>query len=142
MLEQAIIDNPNEPSYRIKILEVLAAMDNLEEFREQAVKAEEIIGLNTVEWANIKSLWEGLKKSSEEKNLEQSKEFVDDEREADGEIAEKSKQQISDTGESGESVQSGENLTSTDAAAFEIDLDIDEQDDSSLSIHPVDDKKE
>ena len=58
MLEQAILDDPTESSYRIKLLTVLGDMGDLEAFKAAAVEAEKIIGPSTTEWLDIKALRE------------------------------------------------------------------------------------
>ena len=136
MLEQAILDNPTESSYRIKLLTVLGEMGDLEEFKAAAVEAEEIIGPSTTEWLDIKSLWETL----EGKFFDQSEKVLNEkkEREAGGDFEEHGSL-VSDLERD---TEKEENRSLSDPPTFEIDLDIDEEEDSVLSIRPAEDKKD
>ncbi len=136
MLEKAIQDNPKEPSYRIKLLTVLGKMGDLEEFKVAAVEAEQIIGPATTEWLDIKSLWETL----EGKFFDQSEKVLNEkkEREAGGDFEEHGSL-VSDLERD---TEKEENRSLSDPPTFEIDLDIDEEEDSVLSIRPAEDKKD
>ena len=138
MLEKAILDNPAESSYRIKLLTVLGQMGDLQEFKAAAVEAEQIIGPSTTEWLDIKALWESL----EEKFSAQPAKVVNEEKKVDtvtgGDFEEPSS--LADDLEKGIEEEESGNLP--EPSVFEIDLDIDEEEDSVLSIRPIDDKKD
>ena len=140
MLEQAILDNPTESSYRIKLLTVLGEMGDLEEFKAAAVEAEQIIGPSTAEWLDIKALRESL----EEKLSAHSAKVVNEEKkvepETGGDFEEHGSLVDADDREKDIDEQGSRSLS--DPSTLEMDLDIDEEEDSVLSIRPLEDKKD
>ena len=138
MLQQAILDNPTESSYRIKLLTVLGQMGDLEEFKAAAVEAEQIIGPSTTEWLDIKSLWESL----EEKLSAQPAKVVNEEKKVDTETGGDLEETSNLADDLEKEIEEEGSRSSPDPLAFEIDLDIDEEEDSVLSIRPIEDKKD
>ena len=140
MLEQAILDNPTESSYRIKLLTVLGEMGDLEEFKAAAVAAEQIIGPSTTEWLDIKALG----KSLEEKFSAHSAKVVNEEKKVDtetgGDFEEHDSTTDADDLEKDIDEQGRRSLP--DPLTLEMDLDIDAEEDSVLSIRPIEDKKD
>ena len=138
MLEQAIIDNPEESSYRIKLLKVLGEMGDLKEFKAAAVEAEQIIGSSTSAWLSIKALRETL----EEKFPSQPTKVVNEETKADTETGKDYETHNSLADDLEKDIEEETSQSLPDSATFEIDLDIDEEEGSALSIRPVEDKKD
>ena len=140
MLEQAILDDPTESSYRIKLLTVLGEMGDLEAFKAAAVEAEQIIGPSTTEWLDMKALRESL----EEKFSAHSSKVVNEEKKVDtetgGDFEEHSSLADADNLEKDIDEQGSRSLP--DPLTFEMDLDIDEEEDSVLSTRPIEDKKD
>ena len=137
MLQQAILDNPTESSYRVKLLRVLGEMGELEDFKAAAVEAEQIIGPATTEWLDIKALWETL----EEKFSGQPIKVVNDEKEVGTEPSGEFEEHSSLVDDLEKDIEEEESRSLSDPSTFEIELDIDEEEDSALSIRPVEDKK-
>ena len=140
MLKQAILDDPTESSYRIKLLTVLGEMGDLEAFKAAAVEAEQIIGPSTTEWLDMKALRESL----EEKFSAHSSKVVNEEKKVDtetgGDFEEHSSLADADNLEKDIDEQGSRSLP--DPLTLEMDLDIDAEEDSVLSIRPIEDKKD
>ncbi|MEC9247536.1 MAG: FimV/HubP family polar landmark protein [Pseudomonadota bacterium] len=139
IIRRAITDMPGDLTYRIKLLEVLVAMNNSDEFRKEALLIKDVVGTEGAEWANILALWDEFEDRDALINTPGSgapESFNQESAEVDLTVTESD---VSDLGDVG----------GKESESFEIDLSIEEEfsdsdegKSSGLSITPVDKKSE